>query len=225
MVKKILFVLTNHQQLGDSNEKTGFHLAEVSRPYNRIKAAGLYIDFATPKGGVAPCDPGSLDKEDEDNRTFLETDGINLQLGATQAIGDVVPNAFAGVYLPGGHGTMWDLPESKSLQRLIAEIYQQGGFIAAICHGPSGLVNVKLTDGNYLVNKKKMTCFSDAEERAVKKEKIVPFLLETQLKAHGASITTAKNFENHTVTDGQLLTGQNPASAFDLTQHMLDFIA
>lgn len=212
MSKRILFVLTQHAQMGDTNETTGFHLAEAARPWNVLKDQGFTIDFATITGDVPPVD--HLDLEDEDNRRFWESEEVQKKISSTTLKPDMIAaEDYAAIYFVGGHGTMWDFPHHKGLQELTAQIYENGGVVAAVCHGPAALVNVKLSDGSYLVDGKRVNCFTDEEERQAEKEEIVPFLLESKLKERGAQFESSAPGECHVVEDGRLITGQNPASA------------
>jgi len=210
---RVAFVLTSHDQLGDTGNKTGYFLSEVAHPYLVLHEAGAEIDFISPKGGAAPMDPSSHDLEDEGNTTFLGLDGIEHALANTHAAEDVDASDYDAIYFAGGHGTMWDFPENKDLQQLTADIYEDGGAVGAVCHGPAGLVNVELSDGSYLVANKTVSCFTDAEEHEVDLEDVVPFLLETTLRQRGAKINSADNWEANVAVDGRLVTGQNPASA------------
>ena len=217
MNKRVLFVLTGHDRLGDRDDqnadKTGFHLAEAARPWKILKGAGFEIDLATPSGGKAPIDPGSYDLDDSVNRAFLEEPGVKDQIDHTHAIGSLRASDYDAVYFPGGHGTMWDLPKSDEVQTFVRDMYEAGKVVGAVCHGPAALVNVKLSDGSWLVDGKDVSVFTDDEERAVEKDEVVPFLLASRLEAHGANVRAASNFEKSVSVDARLVTGQNPASA------------
>ncbi len=222
MKKRVLFVLTNHVELGDTGEFTGYHLAEASRPYNFLKKYGIEVDFASPMGGK-PL-PDAFDLEDEDNKTFWEDEEVQGKLSATFTPETAEAQNYAGIYFPGGHGTMWDFPDNLALQELTRDIYEQGGFVAAVCHGPAALVNVKLSAGNYLVAGKKVNAFTNEEERQAEKEDVVPFLLETALKERGAIFESSPAFESHVVMDSRLITGQNPASAKAVAEKMVGIL-
>lgn len=229
MNKRVLFVLTGHDRLGSpsdqSAEKTGFHLAEAARPWQVLKAAGFETDLATPTGGKAPIDPGSYDLEDSANRAFLEDPVIKDQIDHPHAVGQLDADDYDAVYFPGGHGTMWDLPDNSEVQELVREFYESGKVVGAICHGPAALVNVTLTDGSWLVDGKDVSVFTDDEERAVEKDEIVPFLLASRLAEHGANLRPAPNFEQSVSVDDRLVTGQNPASAEALGKALRDAIS
>jgi putative intracellular protease/amidase len=219
--KRILFVVTNHDQLGNTGKKTGYFLREVSYPYMALRDAGYVIDFASPRGGVAPMDPISNDMKDEVNKAFTEDSAIMESLLNTMSPEDVSAADYAAIFYAGGHGTMWDFPDSESLALIAAQIYANGGVLGAICHGPSALVNLKLDDGTYLVAGKRLAAFTDEEEHAVELENVVPFLLASKLQERGAIHTKAKNFKPHVEIDGRLVTGQNPPSAKDMGAAMV----
>ncbi len=210
---RVLFVLTSREQLGDTGRATGYFLSEVTHPARVLSDAGCDIRFTSPRGGQPPVDPGSRDHDDKDNRWFLtDDDWLNRMAGSARPE-ELEAKEFEGVYFAGGHGTMWDLPKNRALARLTAAIWERGGVVAAVCHGPAGLVNVKLDDNNYLVAGRKMTSFTNEEEAAVELDGVVPFLLESRLRERGANFSKADPFQEHVVTDGRLVTGQNPASA------------
>ena len=226
--EKILFVLTGHDRQGDksdtSAEKTGFHLAEAARPWRVLTEAGYEIEFATPSGGPAPIDPSSHDLDDEDNQRFLADQRVSEQLGNTKSLDTLDIDSYQAIYFPGGHGTMWDLPSSEAVQSTVRKAWEDGKIIGAVCHGPAGLVDVKLSDGSWFVDGKTLSVFTDEEEKAVDKDKIVPFLLEKRLREHGAKIEKADNFDKSVSIDGRLVTGQNPASAIGVAEGMRDLL-
>jgi putative intracellular protease/amidase len=209
--KKVLFVLTSHDRLGDTGKPTGFYLSEVTHPYKVLTEQGFQVDFISPKGGKAPID--GLDESDPINKAFLENAETRKAIETTRTPESVKAADYAAIFFAGGHGTMWDLPENENLQHLTASIYEAGGVVGAVCHGPAGLVNVKLSDGRYLVAGKQVAAFTNEEEKAVKLEKVVPFLLADKLTERGATHLPAPNFEKQVVVSGRLVTGQNPASA------------
>jgi len=226
--KKVLFVLTGHDRLGPagdaSADKTGFHLAEAARPWDVLTRAGYSVDLATPKGGRAPIDPSSHDLDDDDNARFMQDDSIKSQLADTAALRDMKLDDYSAIYFPGGHGTMWDFPESADIQSAIRTMYEGGKIVAAVCHGPAAFVNVKLSNGSWLVNDKTLSTFTDDEERAVEKDSIVPFLLEKKLRERGAKIEKAGNFEKSVSSDQRIVTGQNPASARGVGEAIRDLL-
>ncbi|MBB5210511.1 type 1 glutamine amidotransferase domain-containing protein [Microbulbifer hydrolyticus] len=211
--RPVLFVLTGHDKLGDTGDKTGFHLSEAAHPWRVLREAGLHVDFATPEGGKAPIDPGSKDLDDSVNREFVENEDVNAKLKATSALRELDLSGYDAIYFPGGHGTMWDLPDHADVQAAVREMYEAGKVVAAVCHGPAAFVNVKLSDGSWFVDGKKLSVFTDEEERAVEKDDVVPFLLASKLKERGAIHEKADNFMKSVTVDGRLVTGQNPPSA------------
>ena len=213
-MRKILFIVTSHDRLGDTGRKTGFYIAEVVHPYMVLSEKGFVIDIASPKGGEAPID--GLDQADEVSKTFLTDKKFSKQIKETLKLDQLNATDYAAIFLAGGHGTMWDFPDNTRLAGLIKSIYEKGGVVAAVCHGPSGLVNVKLSDGKYLVSGKKIAGFTNEEEAEIKLSNVVPFLLESKLQERGANFNKAKNWQSNVVVDGRLITGQNPASAKDV---------
>jgi putative intracellular protease/amidase len=220
--KRILVVLTSHDRLGDTGKKTGFYLSEVSHPYAVFARAGYAVDFVSPKGGRAPLD--GLDLTDAANRAFLDDGRVRAQLEATLRPSEVDPSRYAAVYYAGGHGTMWDLPGETELARIAAAIYERGGVVAAVCHGPAGLVNLRLADGAYLVAGKTVSAFTNEEEEAVGLTGVVPFLLESTLAERGARITKAPKWQAHVAVSERLVTGQNPASAAGVAERMRELL-
>jgi|AntRauTorcE11897_2_1112592.scaffolds.fasta_scaffold22755_2 putative intracellular protease/amidase len=213
----ILLVMTNHAELGDTGKSTGFYLSEASHPYKVFIKHGYAVTFASPKGGFAPIDPKSMDLEDEANKMFWEKfgngDDNNPGVKKTVALDAVNPGDFSAIFFAGGHGAMWDFPDSEALQKVTTAIYENNGAVGAVCHGPAALVNVKLSDGSHLLSNKKTAVFTNSEEAAVKLTEVVPFLLQTKFEKVGAEVVLAKDFAENAVRDGRLVTGQNPASA------------
>jgi putative intracellular protease/amidase len=214
MSKKALIVVTSHDRLGDTGKPTGYYLPEVAHPYFAMVDAGITVDIASPKGGEAPMDPSSGDREDPANARFLDGAAEKGKVARTIPLADVDPSAYDAILFAGGHGTMWDFREDRHVQRLAAAIHDRGGVVAAVCHGPAALVDVRLSSGEFLVAHKRVTGFSDAEEEAAKLTRVVPFLLERMLVERGGRYEKADGlWKEHVVTDGRLVTGQNPASA------------
>lgn len=220
---KVLFVVTSHETMGrDGGEPTGFHLFEAARPWRVLRDAGLKIDFASPRGGAAPIDPGSMDNKDPDNAALLNDADASRMLRNTIPIARALATDYRCVYFPGGHGAMWDFPDNPHIQRIAADIHDRGGVVAAICHGPAALVNVRNDEGLYLVEGLRVAAFTDEEERAVGKAGTMPFLLASKLKERGAEHVRAENFRECVVVDERLVTGQNPASAAKLAESLRD---
>ena len=211
-MKKILCVVTSNDVKGATGIPTGFWLSELTHPLEKFVEAGFEYALASIKGGKPPIDGDSLDFSDPINKKFWDDADFQAKLAKTIKIDDVKAD-FDAIFFAGGHGVMWDFAESAAIDKITREIYENGGIVAAVCHGPAALVNVKLSDGKFLVDGKKLTSFTNAEEFEVQATEIVPFLLETELKNHGAIHFAEKNWSNHVITDGKLITGQNPASA------------
>jgi putative intracellular protease/amidase len=214
MSKKALIVVTSHDRLGNTGKPTGYYLPEVTHPYYAMLDAGIEVDVASPSGGEAPMDPSSGDRKDPSNARFLDSAADREKVARTIALADVEPSGYDAILFAGGHGTMWDFRENRDVQRLAAAIHQKGGVVAAVCHGPAALVDVTLSSGDYLVAGKRVTGFSNAEEEAAKLTNVVPFLLESVMVERGGRYEKADGlWKEHVVTDGRLVTGQNPASA------------
>lgn len=211
MKKKILFVVTSHDTKGATGEKTGYYLGEVSHPWEVLTEAGYEIDFVSPKGGNPPVD--GFDLSDAVNKKFWEDAGYHRKITNSMRPSEVKPDDYAAIFYAGGHGAMWDLPLNNELKKIAAAIYEQNGIVAGVCHGPAGIVNIRLSDGSYLVQGKKVNGFTNEEEELVKLTNIVPFLLEDQLKEKGGIYEKSAPWQTHVTTDQRLITGQNPQSA------------
>lgn len=223
--RRILFVLTGNDRLGDTGEPTGVFLAEAAHPYDVVTRAGYEVDFASPTGGPVPFDPRSTGERDPVSDAFYSDEAIQGRLHNTLDARELHAGDYAAVFFVGGHGTMWDFPDSEALQRLTAGIYESGGAVGAVCHGPSALVNVRLTDGTYLVAGREVAGFTTEEEQAVGLDAVVPFLLDQRLTERGAHHTKAeKPFDAHVVRDGRLVTGQNPPSSKGTAEALLEVL-
>lgn len=221
-MKKVLFVVTSHDKLGNTGEKTGFWTEELAAPYYALADKGVEITIATPLGGQPPIDPKSADPASatEDTKRF-DADKVLLEkLKNTIKLSDVKPADYDAVFYPGGHGPLWDLAEDKNSAALISAFYTQNKPVSFVCHAPGVLKDVKV-NGDYLVKGKKITGFSNAEEEAVGLTKIVPFLLEDALQKDGAIYSKGPNWEPYAVEDGLLITGQNPASSKLVAEKLL----
>ena len=212
-MKKILCVVTSNNVKGATGIPTGFWLSELTHPLEKFVAAGFEFELASIKGGKPPIDGDSLDFSDAVNKKFWDDKNFQRKLENSLRLDDVNAADFDAIFFAGGHGVMWDFADSAAIDKVTREIYERGGIVSAVCHGPAALVNVKLSDGKFLVDGKKLTSFTNGEEAAVQATDIVPFLLETELKNHGAIHHAAANWSNHVEVDGRLVTGQNPASA------------
>ncbi len=210
--KTILFVLTSHATRGASGgEPTGYYLSEVTHPLAELEKAGIAVEFASIAGGEPPVD--GLDMDDPLNARYWNDDKFRVAIRQTQRLADIDASRYSGIFFAGGHGTMWDFPDSPAVQQVTRDIYEADGVVGAVCHGPSALVNIKLSDGRYLVEGKRVAAFTDDEERAVKLENTVPFLLASTLEQRGAHHQPAQSWTEQVVIDGRLITGQNPQSA------------
>ncbi|MEZ2349076.1 type 1 glutamine amidotransferase domain-containing protein [Caballeronia sp. RCC_10] len=212
---KVLIVLTSHDQLGNTGRKTGFWLEELAAPYYTFKEAGAEIVLASPLGGQPPLDPKSnepANQTDTTRRFELDADA-RAQLAATVRLDSVSQADFDTVFYPGGHGPLWDLAEDKNSIALIESFVAAGKPVALVCHAPGALRHVRTADGTPLVQGKKVTGFANSEEAAVGLTDIVPFLVEDELKAKGGIYSKADDWAPYVVTDGLLITGQNPASS------------
>lgn len=219
-LKKILFVVTSHNEKGNTGEKTGYYLGEVSHPWDVLHSAGYEIDFVSPKGGKAPVD--AFDMNDSINKKFWNNDMYRNKIENTKKPNEVNPNDYVAIHYAGGHGAMWDFADNIEIAEIAKQIFENNGVVSAVCHGPAGLVNIKLSNGSYLVDGKKVNAFTNEEEIKVKLEDVVPFLLEDQLIAHGAIFEKSAPFTKHVVTDQRLITGQNPQSAHSVGQATLN---
>ncbi|OOV20466.1 type 1 glutamine amidotransferase domain-containing protein [Flavobacterium sp. LM4] len=220
--KKVLFVVTSHDKLGNTGEKTGFWSEEFAAPYYALTDQGIEVTIVTPKGGQPPLDPRSTDPNfaTEDTKRFDNDAALKLKLSKTLKLVNVKQSDYDAVFYPGGHGPLWDLAEDKNSQALIADFYKNNKPVAFVCHAPGVLKDVKV-NGEYLVKGKKLTGFSNTEEEAVKLTNVVPFLLEDVLQKEGAIYSKLDNWTPYAVEDGLLITGQNPASSKLVAEKLL----
>jgi putative intracellular protease/amidase len=211
----ILFVLTSHDKLGDTGKKTGFWIEEFANPYYTLLDKGAKITIATPKGGAAPIDPSS---ETEDAKTeatdrYYKDAEAKKRIATTKKLSEINPDDFDAVFYPGGHGPLWDLANDATSIALIEKFNTQKKPIAFVCHAPGALKDVKDANGNPLVKGKKVTGFTNSEEKAVQLTDVVPFLVEDMLKANGGIYSKKEDWAVYALQDGNLITGQNPASS------------
>lgn len=213
-MKKVLFVVTSNDKLGNTGEKTGFWSEEFAAPYYELLDQGVEITIASPLGGQPPIDPKSADpaSETEDTKRFDSDKVLQEKLKNTLKLSTVNQKDYDAVFYPGGHGPLWDLVEDKNSIALIEAFYTNKKPVAFVCHAPAVLKNVKVK-GEYLVKGKKVTGFTNEEEEAVGLTKVVPFLLEDALASNGAIFSKGPNWQPYAVADGLLITGQNPASS------------
>ncbi|CAI8723271.1 putative intracellular protease/amidase [Pseudomonas sp. IT-P44] len=212
---KILMVLTSHDQLGNTGKKTGFWLEEFAAPYFAFKDAGAQLTLASPKGGQPPLDPKSDEPDAQTAATerFRKDPAAQSALASTALLGSVRAEDYDAVFYPGGHGPLWDLTEDKVSIALIEAFYKAGKPVALVCHAPGVLRHVKGADGQPLVKGKRVTGFTNSEEEAVQLTNVVPFLVEDMLQEKGGIFSKGDDWASYVVTDGLLLTGQNPASS------------
>jgi len=208
----VLMILTSHTQLGSSEHKTGFWLEELATPYLEFQRAGCRVELTSPAGGPAAADPKSEQDTSENVRAFLADAKAMAKLRSTQKLADVKA-PYDAYFVVGGHGVMWDLPKDTKLAKLLATAYEAGRLVAAVCHGPAALVNLKLSNGEYLVKGRRVSAFTNEEEAAVGLTKVVPFALESELRERGALFQPAPMWSSFVVRDKNLITGQNPASS------------
>jgi putative intracellular protease/amidase len=220
---KVLIVLTSHDTLGNTGKETGFYLPEVTHPDAVFEAAGFAVDFVSPKGGKAPM--VGVDLQDPLNKAFLDDPKKVSQVENTLNPSQIDPTQYDAIFYAGGHGTMWDFPDNQELAKISAAIYEQGGVVGAVCHGPAGLVNIKLSNGEYLVAGKTVASFTNEEEAAVGLTDVVPFLLEAKMIERGAEVVKAENFQVQVMVSERLVTGQNPASAKSVGEEMVKLLS
>ena len=220
---EILIVLTSHDQLGDTGKKTGFWLEEFAALYYVLKDAGAAITLASPKGGQPPLDPKSDLPENltELTKRFRSDKIAQAELDNTKKLADLSAAGFDAVFYPGGHGPMWDMPDNAMSIALIEAFVKANKPVGAVCHASAAFVNVRRKDGEYLVKGKRVTGFTNAEEKAVGLAEVVPFLLEDRLKERGGIYRKGADWTPHVEVDGKLVTGQNPASSGPAAKELL----
>ncbi len=223
----ILMVLTSHDQLGNTGKKTGFWLEEFAAPYYTLTAAGARITLASPLGGQPPLDPKSDEPESQTDATrrFKADPQAQSLLANTAKLADMQVADFDAVFYPGGHGPLWDLAEDRHSIKLIEDMLAAGKPVGAVCHAPGVLRHVKAADGTPLVRGKQVTGFTNTEEAAVGLTDIVPFLVEDMLMQHGGNYSKTGDWQSYVVTDGLLVTGQNPASSEAAAAALLKLLA
>lgn len=226
MNKKVLFVITSHDELGNTGLKTGFWSEELAAPYYALADKGVNIVLASPKGGQPPIDPKSEDPSFQTETTKrMDKDAVLLdKLKNTIPLADVKMGDYDAVFYPGGHGPLWDLSESTTSQQLITEFYTANKPVAFVCHAPGVLKDVKV-NGEYLVNGKNVTGFTNTEEEAVQLTNVVPFLVEDMLIKNGGNYSKIADWNPYAVVDGLLITGQNPASSEKVAEELLKLLA
>lgn len=211
-------VVTTADKMNAEGHETGLWLSEFAEPYVEFSKKGYKITVASPLGGKSPIDESSL--EGGVSQELLDT---AKHLENTEKLDDIESaETFDVIFMPGGHGTMFDLPDNEKIHALVREFYESDKIVAAVCHGPAGLVGVKKSDGTPLVSGKTITAFTDEEERETTLDKYMPFLLETRLRELGANFVGKENWSDHVQVDGNLITGQNPQSTLSVTKEVLN---
>jgi putative intracellular protease/amidase len=222
----ILMVLTSHDQLGNTGKKTGFWLEEFAAPYYVFKDAGATITLASPKGGQPPLDPKSdePDSQTDATRRFKGDPDAQKALANTVKLSSVSAADFDTVFYPGGHGPLWDLAEDKDSIKLIESMHKAGKLVTAVCHAPGIFRHTKAADGSPLVKGKKVTGFTNTEEAAVQLTDVVPFLVEDMLAKIGGIYSKGADWAPYVLADGNLITGQNPASSGPAAEQALAYL-
>lgn len=219
----ILMVLTSHDKLGDTGKETGFWLEEFAAPYYVFKDAGADVTLASPEGGEPPLDPSSNSQDAQTAATdrYKKDEVTQARLANTQKLSDISADDFDAVFYPGGHGPLWDLAEDADSITLIENFAKSDRPIGAVCHAPGVFKNVKAENGDHFVKGKTVTGFTNSEEEAVELTDVVPFLVEDMLKDNGGKFERADDWASFVVTDGKLVTGQNPASSEAAAEKLL----
>jgi putative intracellular protease/amidase len=222
---KILMVLSSHDRLGDTGKKTGFWLEEFAAPYYLFRDAGAEVTLASPKGGQPPVDPKSEAPEGQTDATrrFAQDRAAQAALASTVRLAEVRAQDFDAVFYPGGHGPLWDLAEDAASVALVEAFHRAGKPVGAVCHGP-GVLRGATVDGEPLVKGKRVTGFTNSEEEAVGLTRVVPFLVEDEMKRLGGRYEKAPDWQSFAVVDGSLVTGQNPASSEAAAEALLGLL-
>lgn len=228
MSSRILMIVTSNARMGDTGQPTGLWAEELAVPYYALADAGVEVTLASPAGGPAPIDPGSVKPVGQNDpvvERFLADTLLQARIAATPKASEFDGAAFDAVFFPGGHGTMWDLPVDAGVTRAVERAFAARKLIASVCHGAAGLVTARRPDGHSIVKDLRVNSFTDAEEKAVGLEKVVPFLLETRLRELGGRFEGTGNWQPFALRDGQLITGQNPQSSHLVAQSLLAALA
>lgn len=225
MAEKILMILTSHDRLGDSGHPTGFWYEEMAAPYRIFDEAGFEIVLASPRGGEPPHDPKSLEQLEvtpDDVAWFLDNPTAMERLRNSVPLGEIDFGDFVAVFLPGGHGAVFDLPGDPNLARILGEAADRGAVIGAVCHGPGGLVGATRSNGEPLIAGYRVSGFTNSEEEAVALTEVVPFLLEDRLRELSGDFVGGDDFTPFAVRDRNLVTGQNPMSSVRTAELVLE---
>lgn len=224
MSHRVLMILTSNARMGDTGKTTGLWAEELAVPYYRFTDAGVQVDLASPLGGPAPIDAGSLKPRGQNEpmvERLLADEAVQALLRKTAKVADLDASAYDAVFFPGGHGTMWDLPHDAGVKRAVETAFGSGRLVASVCHGAAGLVSAQGPDGQPLVKGRRINSFTDAEEAQAGLTSVVPFLLESRLRELGAQFEGAPNWQAFSVRDGQFITGQNPQSSERVASEVL----
>ncbi|MES2935947.1 MAG: type 1 glutamine amidotransferase domain-containing protein [Pseudomonadota bacterium] len=222
--KRILMIATSHAVMGNTGRQTGVWAEELAAPYFIFSDAGVEVQIASPLGGKLPFDPSSLKPAGQNEvatERFLADPAAQAKAGATIPVASVDATQFDAVFFPGGHGAMWDLPGDAGVTRAVEAAFAAHKIVASVCHGAAGLVTAKRADGQSILSGKQVNAFTDEEESATGLTEIVPFMLETRMRALGGQFQKAPNWQSFAVRDGQLITGQNPSSSVLVAQKVL----
>lgn len=225
-MKKVLVVLPSHDQLGNTGQKTGFWLEEFTDPYYKFIDSGYEVTIASPRGGKPPVDPKSTQKENQSESTkrFEKDKSAQAKLENTLVLSQVSASDYDTLFLPGGHGPMWDLSSDENMKKIVEDFYSDKKIVSAVCHGPAGLLQATDRNGNSILKGKKITGFTNNEESAVGLTKTVPFSLENRMKELGGKFEKGQDFKPFIVSDGQLITGQNPKSALPAAEKVVEIL-
>ena len=226
-MKKVLVVLTSISKYASTNRATGLWFGEAVHFAHEMQQAGYQVDYASPLGGYTPIDPHSLqsDMMTEIDWKWYTNKNIMNQFAQTKKLSDLKPEDYEVIYFAGGHGVVWDFLDDKDIKYLAENIYKNGGIVSSVCHGAVALINLKdLSTGEWLVKDKQVTGFSNSEEKEVQLDHLVPYLTEDELVKHGAKYVKGDNWAPFAVTDGRLVTGQNPASGKQVAQQVLQVL-
>jgi putative intracellular protease/amidase len=225
-MKKVLVVLPSHDQLGNTGQKTGFWLEEFTDPYYKFIDSGYEVTIASPRGGKPPVDPKSIQKENQSESTqrFERDKSAQAKLENTLVLSQVSANDYDTLFLPGGHGPMWDLSSDENMKKIVEDFYSDKKIVSAVCHGPAGLLQATDRNGNSILKGKRITGFTNNEESAVGLTKAVPFSLENRMKELGGKFEKGQDFKPFVISDGQLITGQNPKSALPAAEKVIEIL-
>ena len=223
---KVLFIATSHDKIGNTNDETGVWLEEIAVPYYVFKDAGAEVTLASPRGGRVPLDPKSrsIILATFGTKRFLKDEEAMHFLSHSMLLKDVVADDYDVIFLPGGHGPMWDLADNKTLKKLLEAFNEKNKPIGAVCHGVVGLLSLQNEKGESWIRGKQLTCFSNSEEKLSGLTEQVPFLLETRLVSLGALYSKGDDYVCHVMSDGNIITGQNPASSKEVAQKIMALV-